>query len=554
MSLFESLRQGYPIGSFLVMTSEEALRLNPRAFYGTGATAESENSMDGLVLDGQQRITAGLAIYYGVENPSGIDYYINVKKIKELIEERKVDLDSDKSIEVFAKSLDVEDGYITTKPQRKNRDHNFYEHWLLWTGFLTKDKADELDNIVDKLDERDKAILRRVVRRHFSPAMEIPVPVITLGKEFDLGAISKIFTTINTTGKLLTPFELVVAILFPENVFLEEEINEFKTKYQYYSNMDKNGEILLQTIALLDSKPPKKSDLPKNMNAVIYNRHRDNAVNSLDNLGKWLTDSIGLGLDSSNKLVPYDAIFAPMAVVFGYIEDKYKNTNKVKARYKLKKWFVGSVLSQRYQEGVHNKQQNDVDEFKAWIDDEKLMPKWLDDVVISPSIKRASSSGAIGKLIKCMINMRHPKDPASDEPIGFKDGLIQTEIHHIFPTKWVKKGLVDFEDEKININVALNTMFLSKQTNGDWLNFDPKTQVEQARKASSNEMMYANFETQFISQSAIEILSKSTKKMSDYESFLNARFKSFADELSQYNFKKVENEEEGFQELDESEE
>ncbi len=76
-----------------------------------------------------------------------------------------------------------------------------------------------------------------------------------------------------------------------------------------------------------------------------------------------------MALDMTGVLVPYDSIFAPMALVFEKIGFKsLPAAKKAPAKKKLQKWIVGSALSQRYQEGVHNKQETDVKEMAVWID------------------------------------------------------------------------------------------------------------------------------------------------------------------------------------------
>jgi len=537
MALYESLRQGYPIGSFLFMTSEQSEKLNPKNFYGSRRN-DSLKSNDALVLDGQQRITAGISIFYGVQEPNGIEYYINVEKIIALVDAQKIDLENDADILRFSNRIDLEDGYITAKPKRQERLTHYHESKLLWTAYLTENQSDRFDELLEGItDVKEKKILRKVIRKHFKPNLSTTVPVINLGKEFDLSAISKIFTTINTTGKLLTPFELVVAILYAEDIKLEEEVAIYKSTLLYYPNIDRNGEVLLQTIALLANQSPKKSDLPKNITGHIYTQHSYEAVTVLEKLGEWLTNGLGVGLDICNNLIPYDAIYAPLAIVFNSIENKKSHIDQSKAKKKLKKWFIGAALDQRYQEGVHNKQSSDVVEFTKWLEDDSKEPEWLKEVTISASIKRMIPNGAVGRLFKCMINANNPKDPILDESIGYKVKYTPTELHHIFPTKWVMKGLTNYNDG-IRVNVAFNTMFLAKKTNADWLNFDPKDQINQSLLIlKSVDKVIEALAPQFINKNAVAILQKGTKTVEDYEQFLEERYLSFTLAIKEYGFK-----------------
>ena len=120
------------------MTSKELEKLNPRSFYGTPDEAEKSKDIDGLILDGQQRITAGISIYYGVSNSNGSEYYINLNKLKELIKERGLELDTatDDQIMKFAQSIDLDDGYLAAKRRVVNRDQHYYNKDLFHNLFL----------------------------------------------------------------------------------------------------------------------------------------------------------------------------------------------------------------------------------------------------------------------------------------------------------------------------------------------------------------------------------------------------------------------------------
>lgn len=534
MSLYESLRLGYPIGSFLFLTSDEGQKLGPRAFHGAGQMASGHPDSESLVLDGQQRITAGISIYYGLNDVDGSEYYIDCRQIDALLKERKVNVDDEDQVKKFCKELDLEDSYLVAKPRKLDRKAHFAKSDLLWTALLTDERATELDELLDSSDKRRKDVVRKVVRAHLRPNANIQVPVIELGKEFDLAAISKVFSTINSTGKLLTPFELVVAILYPHEIRLEDDVEEFKSTFRYYGNMDKNGEILLQVIALLSGKSPKKADLPKTIDPVMYKTHAKAAATQLNSAGEFLSSSMGVGLDVTDKLIPYDALFAPLAIVYDRLTKKgFNNAEMGVAKQKLRRWFVASAIDQRYQEGVHNKQENDVQEIESWIDGGPV-PKWVESTVATPAVKHASPSGAIGKVFLCLINSQQPKDPIQNTVIGFRDGATSSQIHHIFPTRWAPKGIADFKKDRMETNVALNTMFLSTETNSDWLNFDPLTQVGQAEKALGSSASTSAFSSQMISATAIESLKKPAKLVADYEAFLEARYRSFVEKLLEF--------------------
>jgi uncharacterized protein with ParB-like and HNH nuclease domain len=78
--LFDSLRQGFPVGGFLFIKESPPIDLAPRALRGASPSADKANP-EHLVLDGQQRITAGLELFH--EN-GGIHYFLDLNKIWEM--------------------------------------------------------------------------------------------------------------------------------------------------------------------------------------------------------------------------------------------------------------------------------------------------------------------------------------------------------------------------------------------------------------------------------------------------------------------------------------
>lgn len=539
ISLYNSLRLSYPIGSFLFLSSDAGEKLGPRPFYGAGAIAGASATQESLVLDGQQRITAGLSIYYGLEDDGNRAFYIDCKKIADLITKDNINIEDEVAVKNFATEIEVDDGYIVAKKTSQDKKTLFQKNGLLWTALLTEEKQDTLDEILDATsDKRTKDIVRKVVRKFFKPNFGIQVPVIELGSEFDFSSISKIFSTINSSGKPLTPFELVVAILYPNKIYLEQDVMDFKIRYPYYANMDKNGEILLQTIAIKAQRNPKKSLLPKNIDHIIYEKFCEESVKALNALGEFLTSQLGVGLDATDKLVPYDAIFAPMALALEKANQQESQSAKADAYGKLRTWFVASAIGQRYQEGVHSKQESDLKDVCDWFSTNKT-PTWIAETRITPSVKSASPYGAIGKLFICLLNTKAPKDPVNHNAVGFSNNTPGTQIHHIFPTRWVEKGIIDFHQNKFDPNVALNTMLLTQATNGDWLNFDPGDQVRQASHINPNQYI-SDFERQLMDKDAIDILKAPTKNSAHFKDFINRRYEKLLAELNLYGINEVD--------------
>jgi hypothetical protein len=539
IGLYDSLRKKFPIGSFLFLKHSSDIDFSPRVFSGS---SEDQDLMR-LALDGQQRITAGIALFFGIEN-SSLRYFVDINQVISLAKDQGTDLDDEESVRLFLQNLDDGDDYVrATTKQTPSETLLLENHWVPISKLMDTSRAQRFLEAYDERYPENSQFTKYLITPHFIVDSNYQCPVVTLNEDESLSAITKIFSTINTTGKRLTPVEIVTAILFASNINLRDEVEELQQASLYLPNMDSSGEITLQTIALLDGKTPKKSLLPKTITSQVFNRHWASAKSLLDDVGEFLSSRLGVGLDQTGKLVPYDSIFAPMAIVLKHVQDSgLKDEDFERALRKIETWFVGSALAQRYQEGVHNKQEKDASEVIDWIasgDDYK--PAWLKATSIPTSMKIASPSGALGKLFKCLMNRAHPQDPIKKMKIGYYSNAASTQDHHIWPKQFCLNNLSGWDRERHNSNLALNMLFLHQDTNRDWHKLDPANQVQQIEESLNNEHELSEFyRDSVLGTQALEILKKPDKSISDFDAFIDHRFNDFCSLLGRWEFSDVE--------------
>lgn len=526
VDLFDSLRQRYPIGALLFMERNPDIGIVPRPFEGT-ADILTVKEPSAFVLDGQQRITSGLALYYGL---GASQYYIDLEKLWKLAEEAKVELSSADSVRAFLEDLEPDDAYCVGRLRRTDPTALIDRH-LLYTGVLHDAFAtyDLLRRYTSKFPGRTDFI-DRVVRDSFRLGADVHVPVTKVEKNRPVEAVSRIFATLNTTGQPLNSFELVVAILYPAGIRLRTEIQENRELFPHYANMDKTGEVFLQTIAMLDGKPPKKSQLPKTIKPESYRRYANEAADLLEKLGIFLTERLGVGLDQSGALVPYDSIFAPMALALKRLgELKLDGAARTVAERKLQKWFVAAALANRYQEGVHNKQDRDRREVEIWIEStgDAFQPQWISELKI-PRLTSDGPEGAIGRLLRCLINLRKPHDPVTEHPVGFRPGAVVSAKHHIWPTRWCDKYMKGGWSKTDSSDLALNITIVSQETNIKWVNADPANQLQEIRAAHVSDIaMRDTLKAHFLDQTCLDIMRRPDKSKDDFNAFLAARERLF---------------------------
>lgn len=533
VSLFDSIRKGYPIGGFLFMKTREDFDLSPRPF--SPFTSDAPNlthKIERYVLDGQQRLTAGLRIYRGVGD---VHLFLDLDQLWQKAEAQSLDVQNEDAVIKFSQDLDDDDEYCISK--KSGNPKALIKKHLFWSAMLTDDTKFQniRDDYVEAFPERAK-FMDYLIRPHFRLGTGIIVPVTTLDQEESIEATTKIFATLNTTGKPLTPFEIVVARLFSDGFRLVQDVEENKEVTSYYRHMDQTGEIYLQTIALLAKQEPKKARLPRTITGERYKAYKEDAVQILEDLGEFLTDRLGVGLEVPSNLTPYDSMFPPMAIVLSALKKmKLKGNEKSRAERKIERWFVAAALSQRYAEGVHNKQQTDVKEMIEWLRNDKEQPGWLRNFTMQTLID-ASPSGAIGRLIQCIMNREHPVDPFNHSKVGYyPTSYGKTEKHHVFPRKFCESHISDWT-KKDNANQALNIIFTDSETNRRWSKMNPSDQVADIETENPDEKSRkAMLLKHGIDDECIEIMKRPSKTKADFEEFLSARERVFIEKFGEWN-------------------
>jgi hypothetical protein len=151
--LFDSLRQKYPFGSFLVLNEGEKVNLSPREFHGSHSGAR-EKTPSRLVLDGQQRLTAGIEFFFGTGTRH---YFIDILKLEDLFCSGEYDLDNRESIRQFLSNLEADDGYCVSRPAKGDPERHLTTRGWLWTGYLLED--DNLSRAIKKISSSKSELI-----------------------------------------------------------------------------------------------------------------------------------------------------------------------------------------------------------------------------------------------------------------------------------------------------------------------------------------------------------------------------------------------------------
>ena len=536
MRLYDSIRKDYPIGAFLTLEASNRLNLSPRLFEGV---AEEKESIESYVLDGQQRITAGLALYKGVGSSH---YFLNLGYLWDRAVEVAPDIadpdvttadQSREKLRALAEDLDEDDKYLVAR-RRNNNPIDLVDSHLLWTAALADNDlfGDAKERYLKQHPNRRK-FLERFVDTYFKIGIQPTVPLTELDEGMPIEAITRVFATLNTSGQRLTPVEIVVAVLYSHGIHLRQDIEEFKELSAYYRQLDANGELLLQTVALLERENPKRSLLPKTITHINYRKRKNDAIDALDRVGEFLTNRLGAGLDHTGQLIPYPAILPPLGIALAKVESAYSGPSHEKARWhdRLERWFVGTVIGQRYIEAQPTTQARDERELADWIDSNGANePSWLKNVRVG-SLDTIKPSSAIGKLISMLISRKQPKDPLNKEPVGGTGAaIVSAHGHHIFPKAFVADFLGN-GGRSPDSDLALNVMPITGETNRRWAKMNPSDQVKDVKDNWPNELTTL-FDASFVDTECLELMQKQDKTQEDYLEFINKRGKVIQNHLA----------------------
>src|SRR5208337_295062 len=210
------------------------------------------------------------------------------------------------------------------------------------------------------------------IRRFIEKITSYQVHYEEIKKETSSDVICTVFETINTTGKRLTVFDLLVARCFPHEMNLREMLEAALDRVSI-KLFDPEGEGIAPTalpriIALKEKETARRGDILELPPAIIK-KHWAYAVDALEKALEVLTDRYGC---CGERFVPLVDMIAPMAVILA--SDKFKGTDEHLRM--LDKWYWRSVFSQYYISATETKIQRTV---RQWLSREGEKVGWLDN-------------------------------------------------------------------------------------------------------------------------------------------------------------------------------
>ena len=429
--LLDSIIKGYPIGTFILWSTQERLR-SIRNLGGTDLPDTPAGNAVKYVLDGQQRLTSLFVTLNGLT--------VRREEHEDDYSQMWLDLKATEEDELVL--LDVRD----------REEGDFIRLHDLLNG-----EFDYLASFPRQAQERIKLYKNRIESYQFSAVQITDAPI---------DVATEIFTRLNVGGKPLSPFEIMVAKTYDgiAGFDLAEQFESFigeLEEIEYKTIPESN---LLQALAIFLGKEPKKK-------AILR-------LSKGDVIATWplVVDGMKRAIDyfrtayeiPASRLLPYSALIIPFAYFF-HLHKKNPAGNRAKF---LEDFFWRVSLSGRYSQGLEGRLFQDIARIDEILVGKKPGYDWAVD--ISPTFIEDngyfSSGRSFIKSMLCLLARKGPRSFDNHVPVQLdNDWLKQANsknYHHFFPKAWLKKR--GFENRRINhiANITLVDDYLNKRVIG----------------------------------------------------------------------------------------
>ncbi|WP_295664573.1 DUF262 domain-containing protein [uncultured Mucilaginibacter sp.] len=498
-SLFESVLSAHPIGTILILELDKEQPLLAWTNFSEILPAENrqmvynkedKNPPDYLILDGQQRLTSLAHITHGTskatwyldlipvkdswendnkpDEKNSISTWIEQKlEISEYVrkgkkaddpmrffrgKQKKMPLTILRDKNTFLRALNEVRDSINATISEKNYEKKNHKKLNLTTTIK------EIEQEIKEQSEWSEFLgiaLPALIDNYF----DYKLPTVVVSKSMGITGVCKVFTKINTTGIELGAFDLTVAVMYPKNVRLKQMFDDAMDSFPLVKTIDESAKrYILHTVALLSNNSPKTASLPEVLKPKDIHEFWDKAVINLDEACTNVDEYCGASIAAGN--VNY-LVYSPLMSILAYVINTHpikiiKNPVLTLLRsQKLKAWYFGCGVSNRYSEGTDAKQQKDKKEISLWMASplfEENMPSWLENIYCDFN---SSKSSAVGKSVISMYNLLKPKDFYEDKTVGPGEE-IDCDLHHIFPRAAMRKKIM--KDLGIRDNAAADKL------------------------------------------------------------------------------------------------
>jgi predicted RNA-binding protein len=459
-SLLESIFNDYYVGSFLLWEAGEDSNLAVEPIKGV---ENNVHKIDYIILDGQQRMTA---LYYAIKAPDfGLKgagkkrcyYYLDLKDFLE-------NGNRDDIVVIKEKKLSREDSFADSL-------FPFYEleslrDWI--DGF--EDYLDGQMAIEPQATNQVKNVRRTLEKRLHHVWDGFEIPYVTLPITMDLSHVADVFEKINSKGKPLNTFDLLIARLLKYGIKLKDlwdkACEDYPNIQRYNEESEKTRMAVFQSMSLLyhpasSSKRKDILNIYENLsisNETQFNEYWKICIESLDKaISKLENMRDGFGVRSA-KDVPFMPSLPMLAALLTRVSQSTSEANGFK---KISEWYWSASIAAAYSSGADSQMALDFREVSIWFDNDNAVPTVVLDARNKLNtlnlLETDEQSSVLYKSVLSLIALAGAKDFATSLNL---ENARDNQKDHIFP----KSPTVGFGDNK-HINSILNMTWMSGKTN-----------------------------------------------------------------------------------------
>jgi hypothetical protein len=484
--LLDSVIKGYPIGTFILWSTQERLR-SIRNLGGIDLPDTPPGNAVKYVLDGQQRLTSLFVTLNGLK--------INRDGHEDDFARLWLDLEATEDEDLVL--LDIE-----------GRD----EKGVIQLQDLLHGDFAFLASFAKPAQDRLRLYKNRIESYQYSAVQitEAPIDIAT-----------EIFTRLNVGGKPLSPFEIMVAKTY-------DPVRGFDLAERFHALMEELEEIEYETLP--------ESNLLQALSIIAQRDARRKAILRLSRdqvIETWplVVDGLKLAIDyfrsaygiPASRLLPYPALIIPFSYFFHHHP---KNPTGNRAKY-LEDFFWRVSLSGRYSQSVEGRSLQDIQRMDEILANRKPSYDWAVDV--SPEFIQQNGYFSVGrsfiKALLCLLSRKGPKSFDSNVPVRLdNDWLKQANsknYHHFFPKAFLQKRGYNHRQ----INHIANITLVDDRLNKHIIRAKaPATYIRDFAK--ENESLQRTLSTHLIGRPDTWGI-----ETNDYDRFLNRRCRKLGEEL-----------------------
>ncbi len=489
-ALLDSVIKEYPIGSIILWNTAETLRA-VKNIGGLEFKKAKEGRHVDYIIDGQQRITSLYAILKGVEE---IDRdgkktsYTNVY----------VDLETqdDEKIVVLEKEEQTPEN-----SERYIRLHELLEDNSEFIITYPKDKQNKIKSYRDKI-------------------VGFILPTINLPENASIEVATEVFTRLNTRGKSLGPFEIMVAKTYDEKRGFDLS-EKYKELCEELGDWEVPDTTVLQIAATLLTQYCSKK--------IILSLKKDDFIDIWDEVVDCIKTAIEFFKTNYripvSKILPYDGLLVVFAYYFSKTNQEIPDGKE--ADY-LRELFWSVSIAERYKEGLEAKINKDVKRVDNIIKGVRDKPDWFVDT----AVERIKNNGefSVGRsFIKTILAVYAAKLPQNFRHGGlvildnsYLKRANSKNYHHFFPKDFLKNNTIS----DLPINHILNITIIDEKLNKkDIWKHPPSKYLTEFNQVNSK--LKEHLKTHLID------LDKDGVLNDEYDTFFNNRAKRISEELKE---------------------